>query len=230
MTLETDDKEAAAVARAPRVALADIEAKIAARYDWNVNDVLGALALPPNDSLRVLSICVLVLRNGFTIIGKSAPASPDNFNPDLGRKFAYEDALRQIWPLEGYLLRDSLSKRPTIAHAAHDAAKRDEAEAKIEEGKRAAQEEAEREARRQAQEEAGRAAQVEAQRRIERARSDAKLKADREAELKVEADKAEQARIDAAAAQDAKRKADADHWEVGSNKKGADDAKPKGKA
>lgn len=57
---------------------------------------------------RVLTICLLVLRNGFTVIGKSAPASPENFNVELGQKFAYEDAPRQLWPLMGYALRDRL--------------------------------------------------------------------------------------------------------------------------
>jgi len=50
-----------------------------------------------------------VTRNGFTLIGKSAPASPDNFDPVLGRKLAYEDAVRQLWPLMGYALRDKLA-------------------------------------------------------------------------------------------------------------------------
>lgn len=60
-------------------------------------------------SLRLLSICLLVMRNGFTIVGKSAPASAANFDPELGRKFAYEDAVRQLWPLMGYALRDRLA-------------------------------------------------------------------------------------------------------------------------
>jgi hypothetical protein len=38
-----------------------------------------------------------------------ARASPENFNADLGRKFAYEDAVRQLWPLMGYALRDKLA-------------------------------------------------------------------------------------------------------------------------
>lgn len=59
-------------------------------------------------SLGVLTICLIVTRNGFTIIGKSAPASTDNFDADLGRKLAYEDAVRQLWPLMGYALREKL--------------------------------------------------------------------------------------------------------------------------
>ena len=62
------------------------------------------------EGLNLLTLCVLVLDNGFTLVGKSAPASAENFNSALGRKFAYEDALRQLWPLEGYLLRERLWK------------------------------------------------------------------------------------------------------------------------
>lgn len=59
-------------------------------------------------AMSCLTICVLVLRNGFTIVGKSACASPENFDSDLGKKIAYADARQQIWALEGYQLRTSL--------------------------------------------------------------------------------------------------------------------------
>ncbi len=49
------------------------------------------------------------MQNGFTVIGKSAPASPENFDAETGRLFAYEDAIKQLWPLEGYALRERLS-------------------------------------------------------------------------------------------------------------------------
>lgn len=60
-------------------------------------------------SLGCLTLCVLVLRNGFTVVGKSACASPENFNAELGGKIAREDAKRQIWALEGYQLRSMLA-------------------------------------------------------------------------------------------------------------------------
>ena len=108
MTLQAVDAECAAVATAPRVALADIEAAIAGRYDLTGSKAIGSDA-PSFPSLDVLSICILVMRNGFTVIGKSAPASPENFNAGLGRKLAYEDCIRQLWPLMGFALRDKLS-------------------------------------------------------------------------------------------------------------------------
>jgi hypothetical protein len=49
------------------------------------------------------------MKNGFIVIGHSAPASPENFNAELGRKFAYENAIRQLWPLMGFALRERLS-------------------------------------------------------------------------------------------------------------------------
>jgi hypothetical protein len=108
MGLQETEAECAANAVAPRVSLADIESHIAARYDFTADTAIPDGA-PEHESLRLLSICLLVMRNGFTLIGKSAPASSDNFNADLGRKLAYEDAIRQAWPLEGYALRDRLA-------------------------------------------------------------------------------------------------------------------------
>jgi Phage protein (N4 Gp49/phage Sf6 gene 66) family len=107
-SLAVTDKESAAVAVAPRVSLADIEGAIAARYDLTADKAVGP-DCPHTSELRILSLCILQMRNGFIVIGKSAPASPDNFNPALGRKFAYEDAVRQLWPLMGYALRDKLA-------------------------------------------------------------------------------------------------------------------------
>lgn len=107
--LQAADREAAVHAVAPRVTLADIEGAIAARYDFPADKAVKALGAPSHGSLEVLSICLLVMRNGFTIVGKSAPASPANFNAEFGQKLAYEDAIRQLWPLMGFSLRDRLS-------------------------------------------------------------------------------------------------------------------------
>jgi len=53
--------------------------------------------------------CLLTLENGFTVHGESACASPENFDADLGRKIARDNAKNKIWMLEGYLLRQSLA-------------------------------------------------------------------------------------------------------------------------
>ncbi len=55
-----------------------------------------------------LTICALTLRNGYIVTGESASASPENFNHEIGRKIARENARNKIWALEGYLLRNKL--------------------------------------------------------------------------------------------------------------------------
>lgn len=107
-SLEASDAAAAAVATAPRVTLADIEEAIAAEYTMTADKAVG-VGTPIVAPLQVLTLCILVLKNGFTIVGKSAPASAENFNRELGRDFARQDAIRQIWPLMGFSLRDRLA-------------------------------------------------------------------------------------------------------------------------
>lgn len=53
----------------------------------------------------VTTICVLTLTNGYKVIGHSTPASEENFNPDVGRFYARENAKRQIWPLLGFAIK-----------------------------------------------------------------------------------------------------------------------------
>jgi len=57
-----------------------------------------------------LTVCCLELKNGFTVTGESAAASPQNFDKDIGRKIARKNAREKIWPLEGYLLRQRISE------------------------------------------------------------------------------------------------------------------------
>ena len=55
-----------------------------------------------------LTVCCLTLRNGFTVVGESACASPENFNAELGQKIARTNAKEKIWMLEGYMLKQKL--------------------------------------------------------------------------------------------------------------------------
>ena len=57
------------------------------------------------------TVCCLELTNGFTVVGESACASPENFDEGIGRKIARENARDKIWALEGYLLKDTLYLR-----------------------------------------------------------------------------------------------------------------------
>jgi len=109
----------------PRVTQADIEAEIVAEFSYCVGHALaengtyfgvyqtkdgtdGTNELARR-ALGLLTICVLVLRNGFTVTGESACASPENFNPDIGRRIARENAVQKMWPLMGYALKDKLA-------------------------------------------------------------------------------------------------------------------------
>jgi hypothetical protein len=58
--------------------------------------------------------CLLTLQNGYTVLGESACARPENFNAELGRKIARENARNKIWALEGYLLRQKLHDRRDV--------------------------------------------------------------------------------------------------------------------
>ena len=110
---------------APRVTPDDIEANNASEHYFTAaQGVAGAHALKwldagervttsirpnANDPLHLLTFCVLVLRNGFTVTGESACASPENFDAELGRKIARQNAVQKIWPLMGYALKERLT-------------------------------------------------------------------------------------------------------------------------
>lgn len=55
-----------------------------------------------------LTVCCMTLKNGFTVTGESACASPENFNEEIGRRIAQDNARNKIWALEGYLLKEKL--------------------------------------------------------------------------------------------------------------------------
>lgn len=55
-----------------------------------------------------LTVCVLTLRNGFTVTGESACASPENYSQEIGEDLAYKQAIGKVWALEAYLLREEM--------------------------------------------------------------------------------------------------------------------------
>lgn len=109
---------------APRITPADIEANIASEHYFTAQDgrngamyagiYAGREAPRHYDAdllpLGLLTFCVLVLRNGFTVTGESACASPENFDAEIGRKIARANAIAKVWPLMGYELRTRLSE------------------------------------------------------------------------------------------------------------------------
>ncbi len=108
---------------APRITPADIEANIVSEHYFTAEngargaamltedgaDLRGAYGINVPLPLCLLTFCVLVLRNGFTVTGESACASPENFDAEIGKKIARQNAVAKIWPLMGYELRSKLS-------------------------------------------------------------------------------------------------------------------------
>ncbi len=103
---------------AARVTPADLQANIASCHYFTAGDgYAGAAALAieeggtisPPEPLDLLTFCVLVLRNGFTVTGESACASPENFDAEIGRKIARQNAEQKVWPLMGYALKNELA-------------------------------------------------------------------------------------------------------------------------
>jgi len=97
-SLRASDDASKAVQQTPhRISLDDILAEI-------VNEEY----LHP-ESLPSMTIAVLHLKNGFAAVGHSAPADPENFDRELGRKFAKENAIRTLWPMFAFELRSRLA-------------------------------------------------------------------------------------------------------------------------
>lgn len=97
-SLDKSDQNAASVAKTPwRVSLESMKRRVA-----NVEYIYP-------ESIPHMTIAIVTLDNGYALQGMSAPADPANFNEERGKEFAYEDAMRKMWPLEAYVMRDVLS-------------------------------------------------------------------------------------------------------------------------
>lgn len=106
---------------APHVTPADIEAVIAHEYYC-----LGAGAFSNNmldafsaEQLMRLTLCVLVLKNGFVVVGTCACASLAQFDAEIGRKLARQNAINQLWPILGYQLKEGLYQAQRHEKATH---------------------------------------------------------------------------------------------------------------
>lgn len=103
---------------APRITPTDIEANIASTFYFTAaqgaekaardNGSYAAGSPAEGLALGLLTFCVLVLRNGFTVTGESACASPEDFNAEIVRKIARENAVQKIRPLLGFALKERL--------------------------------------------------------------------------------------------------------------------------
>lgn len=92
---------------------ADIEGYVKSEHYFNAHDAVtfngGGPAVQAPVELTLLTFCVIVLKNGFTLTGISACADPRKYNKEIGEKVARADALNKAWPLMGYVLRSQLA-------------------------------------------------------------------------------------------------------------------------
>lgn len=107
----------AGVDKAPRVTPFDIEEQIRSEFYFTAAEgVLGESLLGTAPAawtnLDQVTICVLILRNGTKVIGvNEGPVSRENFSVEIGRQYARQKAVDQIWPMLGYELRTQLAKK-----------------------------------------------------------------------------------------------------------------------
>lgn len=55
-----------------------------------------------------MTICLLTLKNGFSVTGESACAVPVNFDAEIGKGIARANAKQKLWALLGFRLRDAI--------------------------------------------------------------------------------------------------------------------------
>lgn len=107
------DDLAGANAKAPRVTLDDIESRMRNVWYTNANNCGPTLVTPEEvEQLKLTTLCFVLMQNGYLVIGHSTPASPENFDPKLGRQLAYDQCIRQLWPILGYELRSQFMAGP----------------------------------------------------------------------------------------------------------------------
>lgn len=107
---ELEEIQKARGLKAPRVTLPDLLANIAGENYFTLAEATAGA--PQFDGFATFTVCALTLKNGFIVLGYSAPASPENFDPAIGRKIAKDKAIDQVWPLMGYALRDKIATAP----------------------------------------------------------------------------------------------------------------------
>ena len=104
---------------AARVTPGDIEASIVSEHYFTAGNAMQMESAVHADkgngwllgATQQLTFCVIQLRNGFTVTGESACASPENFDAEIGRNIARDNAIQKIWPLLGYELKSKLTEQ-----------------------------------------------------------------------------------------------------------------------
>ena len=70
------------------------------------------ISIQAENTLRCVTIVVLILRNGFPIVGSSMSAAPENYDANEGRKEARADALAKLWLVAEYDQRSRIMGVP----------------------------------------------------------------------------------------------------------------------
>lgn len=110
--MATTEAYSAAKATGFRISVETLEKRIVTRHFLNLGDAVAKLGMDGSPGEHRTTLCVLTLDNSFIVVGKSTPVDPRNFDEAKGRRFAYEDAVRQMWPLAAYAWLDRYVRRP----------------------------------------------------------------------------------------------------------------------
>jgi hypothetical protein len=97
----------------PKMTLDEAKAVVATKTAPKVTEdsIKGKINIVNYMLLGTTTICIITMQNGFRFIGTSTPASHQNFDADVGARYAYDNAFKQIWSHEGYLLKERLSRQ-----------------------------------------------------------------------------------------------------------------------
>lgn len=105
----------------PRVTISDVQNNILSEHYFTGYEGANAKIMPVDagqahsmlsaESLGLITFCIIILKNGFSVIGYSVCADPAVFSPEVGRDIARENAFNQIWPLMGYELKTKLQEQ-----------------------------------------------------------------------------------------------------------------------
>lgn len=94
------------------VSKSSIEAKIRGVYFINAGEAIkssnGGYTDRDLEELKLVTICIIILENGFKVEGTSACVDPKIYNEAIGQEEAYKNAFEKIWEKEGYLLKQKL--------------------------------------------------------------------------------------------------------------------------
>lgn len=55
-----------------------------------------------------LTVAVITLPTNFKVTGEASCVDANNFDKELGEKYALENAVEKLWELEGYLLANKI--------------------------------------------------------------------------------------------------------------------------